>query len=343
VEPVRPSSSRLLATVGLALVLGSCNHGPTPADPLPAPAASTATAPRDAGPAPPINKDGGDGTAADAAPDLTLDLAERARQARARFGADVRVRTVDGAFLLVEVGRSGALFDQAAALLERSLPPLFHDRLRRHLDRGVTVFLFWSHEQYLAFWLEHYHQPGDQTFGVYRRSTRDMLVDTSGGPGFLPSLLHESLHPLLQTDFHEAPLWFEEGVASQFEWPVFTADGGIRGMPRGRRQKRLEAAFASKMDRDAARVDALFGMSTLDFQGCSPAGCAVHQDQDKTSRNAAIARSVCAWLDEQGKLWPFYRAWRDGVADDPTGEKTFARVMGGTPAEMNAAWVRWAR
>ena len=50
------------------------------------------------------------------------------------------------------------------------------------------------------------------------------------------------------------------------------------------------------------------------------------------------AGPVAAWLDEQGKLWAFSRAWRDGVADDPTGEKAFERVMGATPAAMNAAW-----
>jgi len=37
------------------------------------------------------------------------------------------------------------------------------------------------------------------------------------------------------------------------------------------------------------------------------------------SLHYALARSVCAWLDEQGKLWAFYRAWRDGVGRMRTG------------------------
>lgn len=47
-----------------------------------------------------------------------------------------------------------------------------------------------------------------------------------------------------------------------------------------------------------------------------------------------MARYACQWLDERGKLWPFYRAWRDGVRDDPSGEKAFERIVGMTQAEM---------
>ena len=47
------------------------------------------------------------------------------------------------------------------------------------------------------------------------------------------------------------------------------------------------------------------------------------------------------WLDAGGKLWPFYWAWRDGVLDDPSGEKAFMRVVGRTPAEANGDWARW--
>ncbi len=44
---------------------------------------------------------------------------------------------------------------------------------------------------------------------------------------------------------------------------------------------------------------------------------------------------------EGGKLWPWYRAWRDGVAADPTGERAWAAVVGGAPAQATSRWRAW--
>jgi hypothetical protein len=50
---------------------------------------------------------------------------------------------------------------------------------------------------------------------------------------------------ILDTDLTFAPLWLAEGLASLYEAPVFTADGGIRGEPKNRRQDRMLARLAS--------------------------------------------------------------------------------------------------
>ena len=47
---------------------------------------------------------------------------------------------------------------------------------------------------------------------------------------------------------------------------------------------------------------------------------ATFRDDDE-SLHYAMARYACQWLDERGQLWSFYRAWRDDVTDDPTGER----------------------
>jgi hypothetical protein len=343
----RPSwtSTRLVAAVGLPLLINACGRSPTSGVPVPAPSASAATVGHDAARAPqdasPVIKDGG--KSADAAVDLAADVAARAREAHERFGANARLRTVDGTFVMVEAGRSGPLFDQAVMLLERALPPLFHDRFTRHPTAGVSILLFSSAPEYDAFCEEHYGVGAKSNFGLYRRSSRDIVVDISGGAAFLPTLSHEVVHPIIEADFPRAPVWIDEGIASLFEAPFFTKDGGIHGVARNWRHARLLSAFASKTEREAARLDALFGMSTRDFLGIPREGHVRDADESVRNLHYATARSVAAWLDEQGRLWPFYRAWRDGVADDPTGEKAFERVMGAPAAAMNAAWVKWAR
>jgi hypothetical protein len=95
------------------------------------------------------------------------------------------------------------------------------------------------------------------------------------------------------------------------------------------RLPRLRAALASKKERDQVRVDALFGMTDDTFR------------DDDESLHYAMARYLCQWLDERGKLWAFYRAWRDGVAGDATGARAFEAAVGQTPADANEDWVRW--
>jgi hypothetical protein len=156
---------------------------------------------------------------------------------------------------------------------------------------------------------------------------RDIVVNL--GPG-LPTLTHELVHPLVQTDFPRAPAWFEEGIASLFEKPVFDPPGELHGATNWR-YDRLAAALATPAQQPKVHAQALFHMS--DF---------VLDDFDR-DLHYAMARMFCQWLDQRGQLWAFYRAWRDGVAGDQTGEKSFAQVTGLTPEEADAPWLEWVK
>jgi len=275
--------------------------------------------------------------------DLAADLEARGRQARARFGAKARLRTVAGLFVLVEVGHTGPLFDQGAALVERTVTALRDGRLRAPPDRAVTVLFFDSTAAYTAHCLEGQDPRGAPTFGLYRRDLREIAVNESGGADYLPTLTHEILHPLLDADFPGAPLWFDEGLAALFEAPVFDADGGVHGAPRNWRQPYLSEALASPATRALVTLPALFAMPPLTVEGLTSARPFDRSDPRLRYRSYAMARSFTTWLDHRGLLWPFYRAWRDAAAEDPTGVKTLERVVGGSPAALNDEWLRWAR
>jgi hypothetical protein len=322
------------------LALGACARHDAPERAEAAPAPSTSAPAVDSG----VARDAHADVVAqvDAAGVLAADVAERIRDARAQFGAAARIRTVGDTFVLVEVGRPTPLFAEAAALIERALPPLFDGRFRVHPDLGVTVLFFPDAAAYAAHCRARNPNAG-VVLGMYRREGREIAVDVSRGVGYLPTLTHEIIHPLVQADFPDAPLWFNEGLAALFEAPVFGKDGSIHGQPRNWRHGQLQAALASPAGRTEARLDGLFGMSPRAFKGWADKGVTKEQAAEIEALNYARARSMCTWLDEQGELWPFYRAWRDGYASDKTGEKAFARVVGGTPKEMNAKWVGWAR
>jgi len=143
----------------------------------------------------------------------------------------------------------------------------------------------------------------------------------------LGTLTHELVHPLLETDFPTAPIWINEGIASLFEAPVIPKAGEIHGVKNWRWPK-LRAALLGK-NKDAAGMDRLFGMNDDGFR------------DEHEGLHYAMARYFCQWLDDHDQLWPFYRKWRDGVANDPTGEKAFLAVVGKTPKDAAAEWRKW--
>lgn len=316
----------------LALAPAACDAGPAPGDGASAGAAAPATsaqpapsfdaqwAAREAEVMAPFQRDADDALAAD--------VKARIDDARKRFGAKVPVRVLAGRFVLVGVDPR-APFDAAADLAARALDVFARRFFARLPDRAVSVYLAGSHDRYATLcdrvvaagcWTE------SGSLGIYDRPSRSIVVNL--GPG-LPSLLHEIVHPLVQTDFVWAPLWLDEGIAALFEQPVFSPPGELHGATNWRRAD-LTRALASPSRRAEVRPSALFAMSNDDF------------DRDD-ELHYALARFVCQWLDERGQLWPFYRAWRDSFAEDPSGEKTFARVTGLTPGRADAVWLEWFR
>jgi hypothetical protein len=192
-------------------------------------------------------------------------------------------------------------------------------------DRGVTVYVFGSKSTFRPFCLRRQRIDCDDDLAYYSRYGREIAVNVGPGP---TTITHEIIHPLVQTDFPRAPLWFDEGLGALFEQPVFSPPGEIHGA-KNWRYERLAQALASPAERRKVRLEALFSMNPEPF-------IALPQ-----SLVYAMARYACQWLDERGQLWPFYRAWRDGVSSDVRGDKAFASVVGKTPAEANDEWVGW--
>jgi hypothetical protein len=258
--------------------------------------------------------------------DLATDLASRASSLRAELGPATRTRVASDVFLLVSP--SGSL-GEPVRVAEAALAAYFHDRFSRRPDRAIAVLLFDGASPYEAYCRAHDpdHAPCMSPFGFYDYATRTVVMNA--GPG-LGTLTHELVHPIVEADFPQAPDWINEGIASLYEAFSLPRPGEIRGQ-KNWRYPRLARALQSPGERAHASLPALFAMTDAEFRG------------DREDLNYATARYFCQWLESQGKLWPFYRAWRDGYASDPTGERAFTAVVGATPAAANDAWRAWAR
>jgi len=252
--------------------------------------------------------------------DLERDKTERIELAKRELGARTRTKVVEGVFVVI--GQN-----DGTALMESAVAAYFNQRFDRRPEKAISVYLFSSSERYEAYCKEYLGEPCISVYGFYRPDLRRIVMNAGLGLG---TLTHELVHPIIETDFPQAPTWINEGIASLYEAPVIPRAGEIHGR-KNWRYPRLARALAHNEHKAKVSIEHLFSLSDGVFRG------------DEEDLNYALARYFCQWLDEQGKLWPFYRGWRDGYQNDKSGALAFARATGMTPAEATTKFTRWLR
>jgi hypothetical protein len=108
------------------------------------------------------------------------------------------------------------------------------------------------------------------------------------------------------------------------------APGEVHGVKNWRHPRLLRALRSPEEQREAS-LPTLFALDDRAFRN------------DREDLHYASARYLCQWLDQQGKLWPFYQRFRDHHLEDPSGAEAFRTVVGKSVAEANDEWVRWVR
>ncbi|HXK17732.1 MAG TPA: DUF1570 domain-containing protein [Polyangiaceae bacterium] len=258
--------------------------------------------------------------------DLPADVARRSAEARQELGGRATVSTVEDVFMLITPPNQGSL-PGTVALTKQVLGAYFNGRFSKKPSQAISVYLFPDSAPYEAYCQKRWGAACGTPFGFYRPDERRIVMNA--GPG-IGTLTHELVHPIIETDFPEAPTWLNEGIASLFEALTLPAAGQIHGV-KNWRHPRLLRALGSNTERDQASLPAVFAMSDAAFRG---AGEDLHY---------ASARYLCQWLDQKALLWPFYQRYRDHHAEDPAGAQSFLAVVGKTPAAANDDWVRWVK
>jgi hypothetical protein len=258
--------------------------------------------------------------------DLAADRERRARLAKEQLGPHTVTTVISDIFVVIgPPGWQGGAFESSVSLMRSSMAGYMNNRFGKKPSQAISVYLFPEARGYEGFCKKQYDAPCIAHYGFYQPGDRNMVMNIGLGLG---TLTHEIVHPLVEADFPEAPTWLNEGIASVFEAPVITKPGEIHGV-KNWRHPRLKRGMTSAAEKDHARLSTLFGMSDEVFRG------------DDEDLHYSLARYVCQWLDERGKLWPFYQRWRDTVATDPSGEVAFKEVVGMTPLEANVPWSKW--
>jgi len=258
--------------------------------------------------------------------DIDADRQRRIKTAQEELGGKLQTAIVSDFWVVLGPKNwQGKAFDDSVALMKSAMTGFMNNRFGKKPEQAISVYLFGDAQSYEGFCQKKFAAPCIAHFGFYSPGERYMVMNAALGLG---TLTHEMVHPLVEADFPHAPTWINEGLASVFEQPQIPRVGEIHG-GKNWRWPRVRRALLSPTESADARLDHYFGMSDAMFRG------------DKEDLNYAAARYVCQWLDERGKLWPFFQKWRDDYASDPTGEKSFAAVTGMTPSEAHAQWAKW--
>ncbi len=185
----------------------------------------------------------------------------------------------------------------------------------------------------LAIWVFHndvsYRYRGTALFGAhpspygYYAPCDDAIIVNAGlGAG---TLVHEMVHAFMEANFPDAPTWFDEGLASQYEQPE-ERDGRIRG----RTNWRLAPLQQKIQTRRIPRLEDLLSMSPSEFR-----------DEDAVGTHYAMARYLCYYLQERDLLVSFYHRFAGRHDDDPSGIETLKEVL--SEGDLDALQGRWER
>lgn len=171
---------------------------------------------------------------------------------------------------------------------------LQRDFFELHPSRIVEIWALRSTSSYVSWAGEAIGRAPASPYGVYAPCAGAIVVNRALGDG---TLVHEMVHVFLEVNFPEAPTWFDEGLASLYEQPA-ERDGHIVGLVNWRLytlKRRLLAGSAPSLRQL---------MTTTRYAFYADAG--IHY---------AMARFLLFYLQEQGALRRFYRAFQQRGGD----------------------------
>jgi hypothetical protein len=198
------------------------------------------------------------------------------------------------------------------------------DRLKKeYFDRDpapiITIWLFRDKTSYQRNVKKIWGETPTTPFGYYSARHRALVMNIATGGG---TLVHEIVHPFVESNFPNCPAWFNEGLGSLYE-QCSDHNGRIWGATNWRLAGLQRAIRAGKLP----------SLKRL----CSTTSTAFYADDRGT--NYAQARYLCYYLQQQGLLQKFYRQFRASSTGDPTGYETLQRVLG--ESDMAAFQKRW--
>jgi hypothetical protein len=253
------------------------------------------------------------------APVAETELDRHVAALQARFGGRGWTIIAEPPFAVVGDGSALDVKGHAAAVVRwavRHLEAAYFDKPPLSI---ITIWLFETADSYERHTKELISDPPDTPYGFYSPPDRALVMNIGTGGG---TLVHEIVHPYMESNFPECPDWFNEGLASLYEQSA-ERDGQIIGLTNWRLAGLQTALREGKVPSFRELCESGDGFYTKD-----------------RGSNYAQARYLCYWLQEQGSLHRYYETFRAKVASDPSGHATLVELVG---PDMDAFRAKWER
>ncbi|MGB7345960.1 MAG: hypothetical protein WBD20_17210 [Pirellulaceae bacterium] len=186
-------------------------------------------------------------------------------------------------------------------------------------DRILNIWLFRDKASYEANAFRLFRSKPSTPYGYYSPSDDALVMNIATGGG---TLVHEIVHPFIESNFPKCPSWLNEGLGSLYEQSGSNGEK-IVGLTNWRLAG-LQRAIQS---------DSVPAFAEL----CSTTRSQFYDKDPGT--NYAQSRYLCYYLQEQGLLEKYYHNFVANQKTDPTGYRTLQTVLETDDmAEFQAAW-----
>ena len=193
---------------------------------------------------------------------------------------------------------------------------------RKDPKRILDIWLFKDKTSYRKHTKSVFGDTPTTPFGYYSSRHRALVMNIATGGG---TLVHEIVHPFIESNFPGCPSWFNEGLASLYE-QCGEKNGRITGYTNWRLRGLQQAIRNGKVP----AFQKLCGTTTQQFY---------HEDK---GTNYAQARYLCYYLQEKGLLVKYYNAFVKNARTDPTGYATLKKTLGASDMpKWQKGWERW--
>ncbi len=174
----------------------------------------------------------------------------------------------------------------------------------------LSVWLFKDERSYRKHTAMLFDDRPDTPYGYYSSGHKALIMNIRTGGG---TLVHEIVHPFIESNFAECPSWFNEGLGSLYEQSS-SRGGQIIGLTNWR----LAGLQSAIRKGTLPSFKTLMSTTTSQFYNKDP------------GTNYAHARYLLYYLQEQKLLRSYYRQFVANVKTDPTGYATLQKVLSRT-------------
>ncbi len=240
------------------------------------------------------------------------DFAQHIEKLKGRLPNDEFRIVLQKPFVVVGDAGQAQVERWATATVKWAVDSIKQDYFTKDPEHIIDVWLFKDAESYKKHNKILFNTEPGTPFGYYSSTHRALVMDISTGGG---TLVHEIVHPFVESNFSECPSWFNEGLASLYEQSA-NKNGHIVGLTNWR----LRGLQLAIEDDRVPNFEELCSTSRRAFY-------------DGKSTNYAQARYLCYYLQEKNLLIKFFHEFCANVDRDPTGYETLQKVLDRTDME----------